>query len=121
MPRSLPCAQGPAFEEQIGAPFRARRQIALDLLAEQTIVRAVPPQGAMYVMLDIRATGLSGEDFAFSLLDACNVAVMPGESFGRAAAGHVRVALTVADDLLRDALGRLLSHAAELAGGQIRT
>jgi len=40
---------------------------------------------------------------------------MPGESFGRAAAGHVRVALTVADDRFEDALRRLLDFAAEQA------
>ena len=40
---------------------------------------------------------------------------MPGESFGRAAAGHVRVALTVEDSQLEAALVRLLALAGELA------
>ncbi len=104
-------AQGPAFETQIGAPFARRRAITLDLLAQQNVVRAAPMQGAMYAMLDIRATGLSGEGFAQALLDAEQIAVMPGESFGAAAAGHVRVAMTVGDDAYADALGRLLAFA----------
>jgi len=68
----------------------------------------------MYVMLDIRATGLSGEDFALRLLEDRHVAVMPGESFGTAASGHVRVALTVADERLNEAVAELLALASHL-------
>lgn len=109
-------AQGHRLEAQIAAPFLRRRNAALRLLDGQNIVHTVPPDGAMYAMLDIRATGLSGEAFADSLLEAEHVAVMPGESFGAAAAGHVRVALTVEDTLFEDAFGRLLNHAARLVG-----
>ncbi len=108
--------QGETLEEKIAAPFRRRRKLAARVLAEQNAVRAVPSQGAMYLMLDIRATGLSGEDFAEALLARERIAVMPGESFGRSAAGHVRVAMTVEDDRLAEALERLCRLAGELAG-----
>ena len=108
--------QGEALEEKIAAPFRRRRALAARVLAGQNAVRAVPSQGAMYLMLDIRATGLSGEDFAEALLARERIAVMPGESFGRSAAGHVRVAMTVEDDRLTEALERLCRLAGELAG-----
>ena len=75
----------------------------------------IPSGGAMYVMLDLRATGMSGEDFANHLLDTHKIAVMPGESFGKAAAGHVRVAMTVADDAFATALETLCDTAATLA------
>jgi arginine:pyruvate transaminase len=68
----------------------------------------------MYAMLDIRATGLSGEGFAERLLEETGVAVMPGESFGRAAAGHLRAALTLPDALFDEAIGRLADFAARL-------
>ncbi|MEM7642532.1 MAG: aminotransferase class I/II-fold pyridoxal phosphate-dependent enzyme [Pseudomonadota bacterium] len=104
---------GPDFESQIAAPFRRRRDACLTHLARQQVVEAHPSGGAMYLMLDIRATGLSGTEFALSLLERHGVAVMPGESFGRAAAGHVRVALTQSDEALLGALDILLSHAEE--------
>ena len=85
--------------------------MTLQVLAGQNVVRAVPVQGAMYVMLDIRNTGLSGEDFANALLDAELIATMPGESFGQAAAGHIRVAMTINDDAYLDALNRLVAFA----------
>ncbi len=103
--------EGPALEAEIAAPFRRRRAIAQRVLAGQDRLRAVPSSGAMYIMLDIRATGLSGKAFANRLLDATGIAVMPGESFGTAAAGHVRVALSVADASLEDALRRIVDFA----------
>ena len=69
----------------------------------------------MYALLDVRATGLSGEGFALRLLEEERIAVMPGESFGAWAAGHVRVALTVEDGALEEALSRLLAFAGRLA------
>ena len=65
-------------------------------------------------MLDVRACGLSGTEFALRLLEAHHIAVMPGESFGQAAAGHVRVALTVEDAALVAALERIADFAAIL-------
>ena len=104
--------QGKIFETEIAAPFLRRRALAHDLLAGQNTVGLIPAQGAMYLMLDIRATGMSGEDFAFDLLDTHHIAVMPGESFGQSAAGHIRVAMTVKDSLFETALATLVEHAA---------
>ncbi|MFK7868321.1 MAG: pyridoxal phosphate-dependent aminotransferase [Roseobacter sp.] len=104
-------AQGTGFEAEISAPFLRRRAIAQRILAEQNTVTMIPAQGAMYVMLDIRATGMSGEAFADALLETHKIAVMPGESFGSAAAGHLRVAMTVADDVFDNALRTLCDFA----------
>ena len=96
--------QGPAFEEDIAAPFRRRRALGQKILEHQSSVGLIPAQGAMYMMLDIRATGMSGEAFAYALLEAHHIAVMPGESFGAAAAGHIRVAMTIEDGAFVQAL-----------------
>ena len=111
---------GAAVEEAVAAPFRRRRALTMKALEGQNVVRAVPVQGAMYVMLDLRATGMSGEEFANALLEAEHIAVMPGESFGQAAAGHLRVAMTVADDQYVDALSRLIAFAGTCAGHTTR-
>ena len=104
---------GPAFEAAVAEPFRRRRAIALRTLSGRTGVVPVRPGGTMYLMADIRGTRLSGDAFAERLLQERGVAVMPGESFGAAAAGHVRIALTVDDAALETALGAL----ADLADG----
>tara|TARA_R110002072_G_scaffold302139_1_gene484129 strand:- start:3891 stop:5069 length:1179 start_codon:yes stop_codon:yes gene_type:complete len=103
--------QGEALEAEVAEPFRRRRAIAKDVLAGQNAVALVPAQGAMYLMLDVRSTGMSGEGFANALLDAHHIAVMPGESFGQAAAGHIRVAMTIEDGAFEAALRTLCEFA----------
>jgi arginine:pyruvate transaminase len=103
---------GDTFESEVGAPFRRRRDLAQAILAQQNAVGLIPSQGAMYLMLDIRSTGLSGEDFAMALLETHKIATMPGESFGSAAAGHIRVAMTIEDDAFERALTTLVGFAA---------
>lgn len=105
---------GTDLEDEVAAPFLRRRALAQQIIGAQNTLTMVPAQGAMYVMLDIRATGLSGEDFAYALLDAHHIAVMPGESFGQAAAGHIRVAMTIQDQAFATALQTLCDFAATL-------
>ena len=114
-------ALGPALEEAVAAPFRRRRDLVLAVLGGRAGVVPLRPRGTMYLMADIRPTGLSGEAFAERLLDLHGVAVMPGESFGAAAAGHVRVALTTEDRALEEALGRLAALAGALAADTCRS
>ena len=68
----------------------------------------------MFALLDIRATGLSGEAFAASLLEAEQVATMPGESFGQALSGWLRLALSQSDGLTAEACRRIARHTAQL-------
>ena len=113
-------ALGPAFEAVVSEPFRRRRELALRVLAGRRGVVPHRPRGAMYLMADIRPTGLSGVAFAERLLAERGVAVMPGESFGAAAASHVRIALTADDAGLETALGRLAEMADALAAPRRR-
>lgn len=88
--------QGPALEDVIAAPFRRRHKAVNAIFSREKLI-VVPSAATMYIMVDIRSTGLTGIEFAEALLEERLVAVMPGESFGKAAAGHVRIALTVDD------------------------
>ncbi len=70
-------------------------------------LRAHLPEGGMFVMLDVRPTGLSGDQFARKLLAEEAVVTMPGESFGDGGAGHVRIALTVDEATMAEAARRI--------------
>jgi arginine:pyruvate transaminase len=65
------------------------------------------PEGGMFIMADVRRTGLSGGDFARTLLHEENVVTMPGESFGKSASGHIRISLTASDEEITEASGRI--------------
>ena len=110
-------SQGEVFEEKIAASFKRRREIALSILQGFPNIPMIAPRGGMYLMLDVRKTGLSGIEFANRLLDERSIAVMPGESFGDSAAGHIRVAMTITDDRFGDALRGLCEYAESLMYG----
>ena len=110
-------SQGEVFEEKISASFKRRREIALSILQGFPNIPMIAPRGGMYLMLDVRKTGLSGIEFANRLLDERSIAVMPGESFGDSAAGHIRVAMTITDERFGDALRGLCEYAESLMHG----
>jgi arginine:pyruvate transaminase len=94
--------------------FHERASAMVRALAGSDAVKVHMPEGGMFVMADIRPTGLSGEEFAWKLLDERHVVVMPGESFGSRGAGHIRLALTVDTDAMDEACHRIRSLAEEL-------
>jgi arginine:pyruvate transaminase len=73
------------------------------------------PEGGMFVMADIRPTGLSGEQFAWRLIEEHSVVVMPGESFGPGGSGHLRIALTIDTPQLIVACQKIRALAEHLA------
>ncbi len=79
-------------------------------------LRVHRPEAGMFALIDVRATGLTGECFAASLLDNQKVAVMPGESFGAGLQGWLRLSLTQPDDRTVEAANRIAAHAASILG-----
>jgi arginine:pyruvate transaminase len=97
---------------KVAYELRARTLVAG--LKKAKNISARMPEGGMFVMVDVRKTGLSGEIFARKLLAEENVVTMPGESFGAGGAGHLRVALTVDDAQIKEACKRMVRLAAGL-------
>ncbi|MBW7920597.1 MAG: pyridoxal phosphate-dependent aminotransferase [Rubellimicrobium sp.] len=94
----------------------ARRvRIVCDVIGNEPAVRPLPPAAGMHILLDISATGLSAEAFAWGLLDDEKVCTMPGTSFGAAGEGFIRVSLTSPDDLIAEASRRIARFARSIA------
>ncbi|GIR84400.1 MAG: hypothetical protein CM15mP85_10240 [Rhodobacterales bacterium] len=53
--------------------------------------------------------------FAHELLDTEKIAVMPGESFGEAASGHVRISLTLDDEKFKKTFRTVCNFANNLS------
>ncbi|OHV84881.1 pyridoxal phosphate-dependent aminotransferase [Rhizobium sp. LCM 4573] len=94
--------------------YRRRAAIVEKAFAGNNLVTPMPPEGGMFILLDVAATGLGGEEFAWELLQEEKVAVMPGRSFGDQAAGFLRISLTVPDDVLAIAMERIGNLASRL-------
>jgi arginine:pyruvate transaminase len=95
--------------------YRNRGGFLSRILAEAPNCRVTPPEGGMFVLMDVRGTGLGSETFARQLLVRENVAVLPCDSFGPSAVGHLRIALTAAEPRLEEAGRRIVRFAGELA------
>jgi len=104
-----------ASVEHMRAAYRRRRDLACERLARAPGLAIHRPEGGMFVMLDVRPTGLSGIEFADRLLDAERVSVLPGEGFGDNAAGHVRVSFAVELERLIEACTRIVRFCHRLA------
>lgn len=96
--------------------FSRRAEIIARTLDGVGSLRVHRPEAGMFTLVDVRATGLSGSDFAESLLDRHKVAVMPGESFGLGLSGWLRLSLTQPDDRTVEAATRIAAHAASILG-----
>lgn len=93
--------------KEIADLYAGRRTLFLDEIRGVNHVVVRGSEGGMYVMLDVSAIEPDCETFAWALLDAEQVGVMPGASFGEAAKGHIRIALTQPEHVLKEAAKRL--------------
>ncbi len=96
--------------------FARRAALMADALEGVAGLRVHRPEAGMFGLVDVRATGLSGEAFALGLLEEQGVAVMPGESFGAGLQGWLRLSLTQPDDRIAEACARIAAHARRLRG-----
>ena len=84
--------------QQMRENFYRRAQMISQRLDGQAGINCKIPQAGMFILADIRATGLTGAEFAMRLLEEEKIATMPGDSFGSNLVGFLRLSLSVADD-----------------------
>jgi arginine:pyruvate transaminase len=87
--------------------YERRAELFCAALAGSPGLLARMPDGGMFVLVDVRDTGLTGDDFALRLLEEEDVAITPVDGFGPSGAGHVRVSLGAEDDRLAEAARRI--------------
>ncbi len=95
----------PAERRTLADVYARRRTIVVDALRAAGL--EVPsPRGGMYVWMPI-PTGEPSVAFAARVLEQTDVVVSPGAAYGAAGEGFVRLALTVPDARLAEAMERL--------------
>jgi aminotransferase len=78
------------------------------------------PQGAYYVFVDIRPTGLSSAACARLFQERAGVRMLPGHLFGPGGEGFLRLALALPAPVIREAMARLAPVVDGLRKGEIR-
>ncbi|MDX6522664.1 MAG: LL-diaminopimelate aminotransferase [Gaiellales bacterium] len=88
--------------------YRRRRDLAVAALNAVGIA-VEAPRGTMYIWVPV-PEGHSSVSFAELVLEQAGVVVSPGSSYGPNGEGYVRLSLTLPDDRLREAVGRIEQH-----------
>ena len=97
--------QQPDLDIAPRALYRARRDLACAAL-EDIGMPVDPPAGGMYLWVAV-PTAESSLNFADRLLREAAVVVTPGVAYGNAGEGFVRIALTLPDDRMCEAISRI--------------
>ena len=104
----------PAAESRIREYCAMRREFLLAGLAGLRGVNCFVPDAGMFLLMDVRGTGLSGYDFMCELYRTERVSVLDGGAFGRETSGFVRVCFAADEELLRRAIERIRRFVATL-------
>lgn len=91
--------------------YRLRRDLCYRLLKDVPGLRCLLPQAGMFMLVDVRSTGLSANAFAWGLLRSTGVSVLDGQAFGPSTAGFVRLGFVVQEGRLQDACARVARYA----------
>ncbi|MBK8781174.1 MAG: aminotransferase class I/II-fold pyridoxal phosphate-dependent enzyme [Anaerolineales bacterium] len=88
------------FTEEMRAGYARRRELVIRLSHELECekVKVVPPQGAFYFFLDLRALKMSSVEMCEKILDEVGVGLVPGSAFGEEGEGFIRMTIAASDE-----------------------
>ena len=89
------------------AEYLRRRDLAYQLLSNVPGLHCLLPEAGMFMLIDIRETGLSANDFAWALFRQTGVSVLDAQAFGPTARGFLRLGFVVGAQRLGDACQRI--------------
>jgi aspartate/methionine/tyrosine aminotransferase len=104
----------PEAESRMRDYCRERCKFVLTALAETPGLACMPPDAGMFMLIDVRGTGLSGYDFMRELYRSQGVSVLDGGAFGTGTAGFIRVCFTTDERSLREGCARIRRFASSL-------
>ena len=93
----------PAMQEvtaNMRAAYARRRELVVRLSheLESEKVKVIPPQGAFYFFLDLRALKMSSVEMCEKILDEVGVGLVPGSAFGEQGEGFIRMTIAASDE-----------------------
>jgi aspartate/methionine/tyrosine aminotransferase len=106
--------------QQVTADMRSayarRRGLVLDIAREhgESPVRVIPPMGAFYFFLDLRALKMPSVEICERLLDEAGVGLVPGSAFGAQGEGFVRMTIAASEHEVQEGMRAILDWADEV-------
>jgi arginine:pyruvate transaminase len=97
----------PAIVTRMRELYRRRRDLVHASLSRVPGLRCEAPEAGMFMMLDVRGTGLDAVDFTWQLFREQGVSLLDASAFGDTARGYVRLGFVVDEARLEAACERI--------------
>lgn len=105
---AIEALSGTADEAYIRREFEKRRNCVMEELSSIDEISCIGIPATFYAFLDVSKTGMTGEEFAMSLLKNKQVACVHGSAYGgEVYKDFIRIAFTMDCDKLRTAFARI--------------
>jgi len=101
--------------EAMRLAYQRRRDTAVARLNQVPGLSCHVPEAGMFMMLDVRKTGLSAYDYSWGLYNETGVSVLDASPFGPSAEGHLRVSFVIDEKNLDEACSRIARYTNSLA------
>jgi arginine:pyruvate transaminase len=95
--------------------YRARRDLLIQKFDDIPGLKSLKPDAGMFLMVDVRGTGLTAPEFVKRLYAHSKVSVLDATAFGASAKGYVRVSFVVGEATLLDASNRIAAFVNNLS------
>jgi len=95
-----------------------RRELMLLALQGAKGIRLHAPEVGMFMLVDVRDTGLSGREFMRALYASQRVSVLDGGAFGRETEGFVRICFATDEATIAEATRRIRSFLQDMPAGE---
>jgi arginine:pyruvate transaminase len=95
--------------------YRARRDLLIQKFDRIPGLKSLKPDAGMFIMVDVRGTGLTAPEFVKQLYAHSKVSVLDATAFGASAKGYVRVSFAVDESTLLDASNRIAAFVGSLS------
>ena len=103
-------AQRSAVVPLMQSGYRRRRDLAYRLLKDVPGLQCHLTEAGMFMLIDIRETGMSANDFSWGLFRQSGVSVLDAQAFGPTARGFVRLGFVVGEERLTEACQRIAAY-----------
>jgi arginine:pyruvate transaminase len=110
-----------AAESRMREFCRNRCELVRRELAAAPGLRCLLPDAGMFMLIDVRGSGMSGYDFMSELFRSEGVSVLDGGAFGQGTAAFVRLCFAMDESTLREGCARIRRFAASKCRVEVPT
>ena len=101
--------------EEMRLEFKRRRDYLLEEISKMSLFSCHKPEGAFYIFLNIKKTGMTSQQFSDYMLNNYHAAMVPGDAFGPHGEGYVRLSYATSMKALEECIEILNKVDKELA------